>query len=75
LSVSRIWLAAKSIIATRMVNMDEGARADTSLEALAKLRPVFSPKGIRHCRQQLADIGRCRRTDSSSAKKSSGNST
>lgn len=28
-----------------MVNMDEGVRADTSLEALSKLRPVFSPKG------------------------------
>ena len=32
-------------IATRIVNMDEGARADTSLDALAKLKPVFSPKG------------------------------
>jgi acetyl-CoA acyltransferase len=32
-------------VKTRMVNMDEGPRADTSLEALAKLRPVFSPKG------------------------------
>jgi len=29
----------------RTVNMDEGPRADTSAEALAKLRPVFSPKG------------------------------
>jgi acetyl-CoA acyltransferase len=29
----------------RMVNMDEGPRADTSMEALAKLRPVFAPKG------------------------------
>ena len=32
-------------VSTRIVNMDEGARADTNLEALAKLRPVFSPKG------------------------------
>ena len=32
-------------LSTRIVNMDEGARADTSLEALAKLKPVFSPKG------------------------------
>jgi len=32
-------------VVTRMVNMDEGARADTSLEALGKLRPVFAPKG------------------------------
>jgi acetyl-CoA acyltransferase len=32
-------------VRTRMVNMDEGPRADTSLAALAKLRPVFSPKG------------------------------
>lgn len=30
---------------TRIVSDDEGARADTSLEVLGKLRPVFSPKG------------------------------
>ena len=30
---------------TRIVTDDEGARADTSLEVLGKLRPVFSPKG------------------------------
>jgi acetyl-CoA acyltransferase len=29
----------------RTVNMDEGPRADTSADALARLRPVFSPKG------------------------------
>lgn len=29
----------------RVVDTDEGPRADTSLEALAKLRPVFSAKG------------------------------
>jgi acetyl-CoA acyltransferase len=32
-------------IKTRSVSQDEGARADTNLAALAKLRPVFSPKG------------------------------
>jgi acetyl-CoA acyltransferase len=32
-------------IKTRIVTDDEGARADTSLEVLGKLRPVFSPKG------------------------------
>ncbi|HWV63834.1 MAG TPA: acetyl-CoA C-acyltransferase, partial [Oxalicibacterium sp.] len=32
-------------IKTHTVNLDEGARADTSMEALARLRPVFSPKG------------------------------
>lgn len=32
-------------IKTRRVDADEGARADTNLAALAKLRPVFSPKG------------------------------
>ena len=32
-------------LASRSVRMDEGARADTSLAALGKLRPVFSPKG------------------------------
>jgi acetyl-CoA acyltransferase len=30
---------------TRTVNLDEGARPDTSLEGLAKLKPVFSAKG------------------------------
>jgi acetyl-CoA acyltransferase len=32
-------------VKTRTVSMDEGARADTSLEVLAKLRPVFAAKG------------------------------
>ncbi|HTN67398.1 MAG TPA: acetyl-CoA C-acyltransferase [Burkholderiaceae bacterium] len=32
-------------IAKRMVDRDEGARADSNLAALAKLKPVFSPKG------------------------------
>jgi acetyl-CoA acyltransferase len=32
-------------VKTRIVNQDEGARADTSLDALAKLKPVFAAKG------------------------------
>ncbi len=32
-------------VARRTVDRDEGARADTTLEALAKLRPVFAAKG------------------------------
>ena len=32
-------------VTTRTVSVDEGARADTSLEALGKLRPVFAAKG------------------------------
>ena len=32
-------------ISTRTVNRDEGARPDTSLEGLGKLRPVFAAKG------------------------------
>ena len=32
-------------VRTRSVNLDEGPRADTNLEALAKLRPVFAAKG------------------------------
>ncbi len=32
-------------IKTRTVSLDEGPRADTSAEALAKLRPVFAAKG------------------------------
>jgi acetyl-CoA acyltransferase len=31
--------------AKRVVSLDEGPRADTSVEALAKLRPVFAAKG------------------------------
>jgi len=39
-------LATGSIdIKTRSVSQDEGARADTNLASLAKLRPVFAPKG------------------------------
>jgi acetyl-CoA acyltransferase len=32
-------------VKTRTANLDEGARADTNLEALAKLKPVFAAKG------------------------------
>ena len=32
-------------VATTRMTHDEGARADTSLEALARLKPVFAPKG------------------------------
>ncbi|MEY3252811.1 MAG: hypothetical protein RL227_1784 [Pseudomonadota bacterium] len=32
-------------VSTRTVSLDEGARPDTSLEGLAKLRPVFAAKG------------------------------
>jgi acetyl-CoA acyltransferase len=32
-------------IKTRLVSQDEGIRADTSVEGLAKLRPVFAAKG------------------------------
>ncbi len=39
-------LASRCIdVKTRTVDTDEGARADTSLEVLAKLRPVFAAKG------------------------------
>ncbi|MBE0620635.1 MAG: acetyl-CoA C-acyltransferase [Burkholderiales bacterium] len=37
--------SGKIDIKTRSVSQDEGARADTNLASLAKLRPVFSPKG------------------------------
>jgi len=37
--------SGKIDIKTRRVDTDEGARADTNLASLAKLRPVFSPKG------------------------------
>ena len=32
-------------VRSRSVNLDEGPRADSSIEALAKLRPVFATKG------------------------------
>ena len=32
-------------VSTRTVSLDEGARPDTSLEGLAKLKPVFAAKG------------------------------
>jgi acetyl-CoA acyltransferase len=39
-------LASRELdVRTRSVNLDEGPRADTNLEALAKLRPVFAAKG------------------------------
>ncbi|MCJ7838693.1 MAG: acetyl-CoA C-acyltransferase, partial [Burkholderiales bacterium] len=37
--------SGKIDIKTRSVSQDEGARADTNRASLAKLRPVFSPKG------------------------------
>ena len=39
-------LAAQAVgMTTRTVDRDEGVRADTSLEGLAKLKPVFAAKG------------------------------
>jgi len=35
----------ETTLKTRTVNLDEGARPDTSLEGLAKLKPVFAAKG------------------------------
>ena len=35
----------ETILKTRTVNLDEGPRKDTSLEGLAKLKPVFAAKG------------------------------
>jgi acetyl-CoA acyltransferase len=37
--------AAQVDIAKRLVNLDEGARPDTTVEALGKLRPVFAARG------------------------------
>jgi len=37
--------SGKIEVRTRSVSQDEGARADTNLESLGRLRPVFSPKG------------------------------
>ena len=37
--------SGKVDIKTRTISQDEGARADSSIESLAKLRPVFAAKG------------------------------
>src|SRR5206468_2789466 len=37
--------SAEVAVSTRKVNLDEGARPDTNVEALAKLRPVFAARG------------------------------
>ena len=37
--------SGETIVKTRTVDIDEGPRADTSAEGLAKLRPVFAAKG------------------------------
>ena len=37
--------AGRPGVKTRIVNIDEGPRADTSLEGLGKLKPVFAAKG------------------------------
>ena len=37
--------SAEVHVQTRTVNIDEGARPDTSVEGLAKLRPVFAARG------------------------------
>lgn len=47
----------------RTVSLDEGARADTTLEGLGKLRAVFAARGLGHRRQQFTDIGRGGRPD------------
>lgn len=36
---------SKVIVKKKRINLDEGPRADTSYEAIAKLRPVFAVKG------------------------------
>jgi acetyl-CoA acyltransferase len=37
--------SAEVSIATRMVKLDEGARPDTTVQSLAKLKPVFAARG------------------------------
>ena len=37
--------SGESVAKSRMVSLDEGARADTTLEGLGKLRTVFAPRG------------------------------
>ena len=47
IDVEEVFVAdGKRVTKTHTVAMDEGVRRDTSLEGLAKLRPVFKVKGI-----------------------------
>ena len=41
-----LFKEGKKINSTSVVNIDEGVRRDTSLEALAKLKPVFKQGGV-----------------------------
>jgi len=47
----------------RIVSLDEGARPDTSMEGLSKLKAVFAARGSVTAGNRLADIGWCRRLD------------
>ena len=53
----------KIVVKSRSFERDEGPRADTTAEGLAKLRPVFAAQGLGDRRQQLADVRRRRRVD------------
>jgi acetyl-CoA acyltransferase len=41
----QIWVPVRSTSSRRTVDRDEGARADSNLAALGKLKPVFAAKG------------------------------
>ena len=43
---------------SRDATQDEGPRADTSMEALARLKPGVRAEGIGDCGQQFPDVGR-----------------
>ena len=60
---------------TRTVSLDEGARPDTSLEGLAKLRPVFAAKGSVTAGNSIADQRRRRRADPGQREARSSSST
>ena len=50
--------AGKPDVSEALFAADEGPRADTSAEALAKLKPVFHAQGNSNCREFFTDIGR-----------------
>ena len=41
--------SAEVSVATRKVNLDEGARPDTTVQTLGKLKPVFAARGSVRC--------------------------
>ena len=47
--------ASTVLVKKKLISEDEGPRADTSYEAIAKLKPVFAAQGYGNCRKQFSN--------------------